>query len=84
MPVIDLHTLSFTLTTISVCRLFNGDYGSGPVGALFRTDHTHFEAPVPGGSPGSSPWPCTTSKSLPAYLRQPRQSTRTPEHPREH
>jgi lysophospholipase L1-like esterase len=44
VPVIDLHTLSYTLyNNLRFCP-FNGDYGSGPVGAFFCNDHTHFEA----------------------------------------
>ncbi|MFG6201576.1 carbohydrate-binding protein [Nonomuraea sp. JJY05] len=43
-PVIDLHKLSYTLyNSLHFCP-FNGDYGSGPVGAFFADDHTHFEA----------------------------------------
>ncbi|GII77368.1 hypothetical protein Sru01_23500 [Sphaerisporangium rufum] len=43
-PVIDLHKLSYTLyNTLRFCP-FNGDYTSGPVGAFFADDHTHFEA----------------------------------------
>lgn len=44
VPVIDLHRLSYTLyNTLKFCPN-NGDYGSGPVGAFFCNDHTHFEA----------------------------------------
>jgi lysophospholipase L1-like esterase len=44
VPVIDLHRLSYTLyNTLRFCPN-NGDYGSGPVGAFFCNDHTHFEA----------------------------------------
>ena len=44
IPVIDLHRLSYTLyNTLRFCPN-NGDYGSGPVGAFFCNDHTHFEA----------------------------------------
>ncbi|MGI5158584.1 cellulose binding domain-containing protein [Microbispora sp. CA-102843] len=43
-PVIDLHQLSYTLyNSLHFCP-FNGDYTSGPVGAFFADDHTHFEA----------------------------------------
>ncbi|WP_328345338.1 carbohydrate-binding protein [Micromonospora sp. NBC_00421] len=43
VPVIDLHRLSYTLyNSLRFCP-FNGDYGSGPVGAFFCDDHTHFE-----------------------------------------
>ncbi|MEV0231789.1 cellulose binding domain-containing protein, partial [Nonomuraea sp. NPDC050786] len=43
-PVIDLHKLSYTLyNSLRFCP-FNGDYTSGPVGAFFADDHTHFEA----------------------------------------
>ncbi|WP_440088906.1 CBM35 domain-containing protein [Streptosporangium sp. LJ11] len=43
-PVIDLHKLSYTLyNSLRFCP-FNGDYSSGPVGAFFADDHTHFEA----------------------------------------
>ncbi|RVX43885.1 lysophospholipase L1-like esterase [Nonomuraea polychroma] len=43
-PVIDLHKLSYTLyNSLRFCP-FNGDYSSGPVGAFFANDHTHFEA----------------------------------------
>ncbi|MFI7041389.1 cellulose binding domain-containing protein [Microbispora rosea] len=43
-PVIDLHKLSYTLyNSLHFCP-FNGDYTSGPVGAFFADDHTHFEA----------------------------------------
>ncbi|MEV4454537.1 cellulose binding domain-containing protein [Microbispora sp. NPDC049633] len=43
-PVIDLHKLSYTLyNSLRFCP-FNGDYTSGPVGAFFANDHTHFEA----------------------------------------
>ncbi|MGW6929254.1 hypothetical protein ACWGE0_04255 [Lentzea sp. NPDC054927] len=42
--VIDLHKLSYTLyNTLKLCPN-NGDYTSGPVGAFFCNDHTHFEA----------------------------------------
>ncbi|MCP2323072.1 lysophospholipase L1-like esterase [Hamadaea flava] len=44
VPVIDLHRLSYTLyNTLAFCPN-NGDYTSGPVGAFFCDDHTHFEA----------------------------------------
>lgn len=44
VPVIDLHRLSFTLyNSLAFCP-FNGDFTSGPVGAFFCNDHTHFEA----------------------------------------
>lgn len=43
VPVIDLHRLSYTLyNTLRFCP-FNGDWGSGPVGAFFCNDHTHFD-----------------------------------------
>ncbi|MEN3540667.1 cellulose binding domain-containing protein [Microbispora sp. ZYX-F-249] len=43
-PVIDLHKLSYTLyNSLRFCP-YNGDYTSGPVGAFFANDHTHFEA----------------------------------------
>ncbi|MEU4834729.1 SGNH/GDSL hydrolase family protein [Streptosporangium sp. NPDC023615] len=43
-PVIDLHALSIALYNgLRFCP-FNGDYSSGPVGAFFADDHTHFEA----------------------------------------
>ncbi|MEU9830432.1 cellulose binding domain-containing protein [Streptosporangium sp. NPDC048047] len=43
-PVVDLHRLSYTLyNSLRFCP-FNGDYTSGPVGAFFADDHTHFEA----------------------------------------
>ncbi|MFI6506362.1 SGNH/GDSL hydrolase family protein [Streptosporangium sp. NPDC050855] len=43
-PVIDLHVLSITLyNSLRFCP-FNDDYSSGPVGAFFADDHTHFEA----------------------------------------
>ncbi|MEV4580294.1 carbohydrate-binding protein [Nonomuraea jabiensis] len=43
-PVVDLHKLSYTLyNSLRFCP-FNGDYTSGPVGAFFADDHTHFEA----------------------------------------
>jgi lysophospholipase L1-like esterase len=43
-PVIDLHKASYTLyNRLGFCP-FNGDYTSGPVGAFFADDHTHFEA----------------------------------------
>ncbi|MFI9584200.1 SGNH/GDSL hydrolase family protein [Streptomyces sp. NPDC052236] len=42
-PVIDLQTLSVSLyDSLRFCPN-NGDYGSGPVGAFFCNDHTHFE-----------------------------------------
>ncbi|MBZ3900073.1 SGNH/GDSL hydrolase family protein [Streptomyces griseiscabiei] len=42
-PVIDLETLSVTLyNSLRFCPN-NGDYGSGPLGAFFCNDHTHFE-----------------------------------------
>lgn len=44
VPVIDLHKLSVALyNTLRLCPN-NGDYNSGPVGAFFCEDHTHFEA----------------------------------------
>ncbi len=44
VPVIDLHKLSYTrYNDLDFCP-FNGDYSSGPVGAFFCNDHTHFEA----------------------------------------
>ncbi|NKE61843.1 hypothetical protein FXN61_35825 [Lentzea sp. PSKA42] len=44
VTVIDLHKLSYTLyNTLKLCPN-NGDYTSGPVGAFFCNDHTHFEA----------------------------------------
>ncbi|TDU87978.1 lysophospholipase L1-like esterase [Kribbella voronezhensis] len=44
VPVVDLHRLSYTLyNTLHFCPN-NGDYRSGPVGAFFCNDHTHFEA----------------------------------------
>lgn len=44
VPVIDLHKLSYTLyNSLRFCP-FNGNWGSGPVGAFFCNDHTHFEA----------------------------------------
>jgi lysophospholipase L1-like esterase len=43
VPVIDLHTLSYTLyNSLKLCPN-NGDYTSGAVGAFFCDDHTHFE-----------------------------------------
>jgi lysophospholipase L1-like esterase len=43
-PVIDLQTLSVNLyNSLRFCPN-NGDYTSGPVGAFFCNDHTHFEA----------------------------------------
>jgi lysophospholipase L1-like esterase len=42
-PVIDLQTLSVArYNSLRFCPN-NGDYGSGPVGAFFCNDHTHFE-----------------------------------------
>jgi lysophospholipase L1-like esterase len=42
-PVIDLQTLSVNLyNSLGFCPS-NGDYSSGPVGAFFCNDHTHFE-----------------------------------------
>ena len=42
-PVVDLQTLSVSLyNTLRFCP-HNGDFGSGPVGAFFCNDHTHFE-----------------------------------------
>ncbi|MBP2705048.1 cellulose binding domain-containing protein [Microbispora sp. RL4-1S] len=42
-PVIDLHKLSYTLyNSLHFCP-YSGDYTSGPVGAFFANDHTHFE-----------------------------------------
>lgn len=44
VPVIDLHRLSYTLyNSLGFCP-FNGDFGSGPVGAFFCDDRTHFDA----------------------------------------
>jgi len=44
VPVTDLHRLSYTLyNSLAFCP-FNGDFTSGPVGAFFCNDHTHFEA----------------------------------------
>ncbi|MDI1460845.1 GDSL-type esterase/lipase family protein [Catellatospora sp. KI3] len=44
VPVIDLHRLSYTLyNSLHFCP-FNGDFNSGPVGAFFCNDHTHYEA----------------------------------------
>ncbi|PRY44489.1 SGNH/GDSL hydrolase family protein [Umezawaea tangerina] len=44
VPLIDLHKLSLALyNNLKLCPN-NGDYGSGPVGAFFCADHTHFEA----------------------------------------
>jgi lysophospholipase L1-like esterase len=43
-PVIDLHRLSYTYYTAQRFCPFNGDFASGPVGAFFADDHTHFEA----------------------------------------
>jgi lysophospholipase L1-like esterase len=44
VPVIDLHRLSYALyNRLGFCP-FNGDYSTGPVGAFFCNDHTHFEA----------------------------------------
>ncbi|MEW9529805.1 cellulose binding domain-containing protein [Microbispora sp. NPDC049125] len=43
-PVVDLHKLSYTLyNSLHFCP-YSGDYTSGPVGAFFAGDHTHFEA----------------------------------------
>ncbi|MFF6783465.1 GDSL-type esterase/lipase family protein [Streptomyces sp. NPDC012510] len=43
-PVIDLQTLSVSLyNSLRFCP-HNGDFGSGPVGAFFCDDRTHFEA----------------------------------------
>lgn len=43
VPVIDLHRLSYThYNSLRFCP-FNGDFGSGPVGAFFCNDHTHFD-----------------------------------------
>ena len=43
VPVIDLHRLSYTLyNSLRLCPN-NRDYNSGPVGAFFCKDHTHFE-----------------------------------------
>ncbi|GAB2888935.1 hypothetical protein GCM10027074_66620 [Streptomyces deserti] len=42
-PVVDLQSLSVSLyNSLRFCP-HNGDYGSGPVGAFFCNDHTHFE-----------------------------------------
>ena len=42
-PVIDLQSLSVSLyNSLKFCPN-NGDYTSGPVGAFFCNDHTHFE-----------------------------------------
>ncbi|MEU6919305.1 GDSL-type esterase/lipase family protein [Streptomyces olindensis] len=42
-PVIDLQTLSVSrYNSLRFCP-HNGDYASGPVGAFFCNDHTHFE-----------------------------------------
>lgn len=42
-PVVDLQTLSVSLyNSLRFCP-HNGDWGSGPVGAFFCDDHTHFE-----------------------------------------
>ncbi|MFF6805582.1 MULTISPECIES: GDSL-type esterase/lipase family protein [unclassified Streptomyces] len=42
-PVVDLHTLSVArYNSLRFCPN-NGDYGSGPLGAFFCNDHTHFE-----------------------------------------
>jgi lysophospholipase L1-like esterase len=42
-PVIDLQTLSVSrYNSLRFCP-HNGDFGSGPVGAFFRNDRTHFE-----------------------------------------
>ncbi|MDX3240396.1 SGNH/GDSL hydrolase family protein [Streptomyces sp. ME18-1-4] len=42
-PVVDLETLSVSLyNSLRFCPN-NGDYGSGPLGAFFCNDHTHFE-----------------------------------------
>uniref|UniRef100_UPI003697F2B4 GDSL-type esterase/lipase family protein n=1 Tax=Streptomyces olindensis TaxID=358823 RepID=UPI003697F2B4 len=42
-PVIDLQTLSVSrYNSLRFCPN-NGDYASGPVGAFFCNDHTHFE-----------------------------------------
>ncbi|GGT93013.1 carbohydrate esterase [Streptomyces sp. QHH-9511] len=42
-PVIDLQTLSVSLYNSQRFCPHNGDYGSGPVGAFFCNDRTHFE-----------------------------------------
>ncbi|MEH0467562.1 GDSL-type esterase/lipase family protein [Streptomyces sp. B21-097] len=42
-PVVDLQTLSVALYNSSRFCPNNGDYGSGPLGAFFCNDHTHFE-----------------------------------------
>jgi lysophospholipase L1-like esterase len=43
-PVVDLQSLSVSLyNSLRFCPN-NGDYGSGPVGAFFCNDHTHFES----------------------------------------
>jgi lysophospholipase L1-like esterase len=42
-PVVDLQTLSVSLyNSLRFCP-HNGDFGSGPVGAFFCNDRTHFE-----------------------------------------
>ncbi|MFB6849038.1 GDSL-type esterase/lipase family protein [Streptomyces sp. NPDC056373] len=42
-PVVDLQSLSVSLyNSLRFCP-HNGDFGSGPVGAFFCNDHTHFE-----------------------------------------
>ncbi|MFF5369943.1 GDSL-type esterase/lipase family protein [Streptomyces sp. NPDC013187] len=42
-PVVDLHALSVSLyNSLRFCP-HNGDFGSGPVGAFFCDDRTHFE-----------------------------------------
>jgi lysophospholipase L1-like esterase len=42
-PAVDLQSLSVALyNNLRFCPN-NGDYGSGPVGAFFCNDHTHFE-----------------------------------------
>jgi lysophospholipase L1-like esterase len=43
-PVVDLQTLSVSLyNSLRFCP-HNGDFGSGPVGAFFCNDRTHFES----------------------------------------
>jgi lysophospholipase L1-like esterase len=45
VPVIDLHKLSYTLyNTLKFCP-HDGNWNSGPVGAFFWDDHTHFDTP---------------------------------------
>jgi hypothetical protein len=48
VPVIDLHQLSVNLyNSLAFCPVPGGDFSAsttGPVGAFFCEDHTHFEA----------------------------------------